>query len=190
MKNAFDPAEVGRIVYGDDRHLLPDGGDAGAAPGGAGRLHGPRLPDLPPRVLAVLKCILSGISYTVPDYAVCIECKRNENVCLFDRGVTCLGPVTRAGCNSWCVNNGNVCYGCRGLVSNPNEKGMLQVLTAHGIGLEHVVRKMEMYNRCREEGAGSDPLPPLKEGGARHSPSFPLWQRGTRGGWSVIRNRR
>ena len=71
---------------------------------------------------------------------------------LFDRGVTCLGPVTRAGCNSWCVNNGNICYGCRGLVSNPNEKGMLQVLTSHGITLEHVVKKMEMYNRCREEG--------------------------------------
>ena len=61
--------------------------------------------------------------------------------------------MTRAGCNSWCVNNGNICYGCRGLVSNPNEKGMLQVLTAHGAGLsqKRAAEKTQMYNRPRPE---------------------------------------
>jgi coenzyme F420-reducing hydrogenase gamma subunit len=152
MKNAFDLAEVGRYVYGEGRRFFP------AAKTRAldqvvpveYRIHG--CPVYVPEMLSVLKCIAQGIPYTVPDQAVCTECKRNENVCMYDRGVTCLGPVTRAGCNSWCVNNGNVCYGCRGMVSNPNEKGMLHVLTGHGITLEHVVRKMQMYNRCRSEG--------------------------------------
>ena len=152
MKNAFDLTEVGRAVYGDGRRFFPTTATRAlhqVVPVDYA-IHG--CPIAIPEFLTALKCILSGIPYTVPDQAVCTECKRNENVCLYDRGVTCLGPVTRAGCNSWCVNNGNVCYGCRGLVSNPNEKGMLQVLTAHGIPLEHVVRRMEMYNRCRAEG--------------------------------------
>jgi len=151
MRNSFDPTAIGRIVYGEDGHLFPT-----TATRALHRLvpveytiHG--CPIYLPEFLTALKCILSGIPYTVPDQAVCTECTCNENACLFDRGVTCLGPVTRAGCNSWCVNHGNICYGCRGLVSNPNVKGMLQVLTAHGISLEQAVKKMELYNRCRAE---------------------------------------
>ena len=30
-----------------------------------------------------------------PQYPVCHECKGNENICLFDLGEPCLGPVTR-----------------------------------------------------------------------------------------------
>lgn len=166
MKNAFDLAEVGRIVYGEDSHRFPT---VRTRPlhrvvPVEYTIHG--CPIAIPEFLTVLKCILSGIPYAVPDQAVCTECKRNENVCLFDRGVTCLGPVTRAGCDSWCVNHGNVCYGCRGLVDNPNEQGMLQVLASRGISQESIVRKMQMYNRCREEGpATASPLiPPLPKG--------------------------
>ncbi len=166
MKSAIDLTEVGRIVYGEDGHLFPTIATRAlhqVVPVEYA-IHG--CPIYLPEFLNVLKCILSGIPYTVPDQAVCTECTCNENVCLFDRGVTCLGPVTRAGCNSWCVNNGNTCYGCRGLVSNPNEKGMLRVLTAHGISLESALKKIQMYNRCREEGiATENPLfPPLAKG--------------------------
>ena len=147
MRNALDPTEAGRIVYGDGQRFFPTGPTRAlhqVVPVDY-TIHG--CPIAIPEFLAVLKCILAGIPYTVPDQAVCTECKRNENICLFDRGVTCLGPVTRAGCDAWCVNNGNVCYGCRGLVSNPNERGMLAVLTARGISLESAVRRVEIYNR-------------------------------------------
>jgi sulfhydrogenase subunit delta len=103
-----------------------------------------------PEFLSVLTAALQGIPYAVPDYAVCIECRMNENECLYDRGITCLGPVTRAGCNSWCVNNGNLCYGCRGMVSSPYVKGMKQVLEKHHVPIDFVVNKMDMYNKCRE----------------------------------------
>jgi coenzyme F420-reducing hydrogenase gamma subunit len=155
MKNALDLDEAGRAVYGEGRRHFELGRTRPldqVVPVDY-RIHG--CPVYIPELLAVLKCIVRGIPYTVPDQAVCTECTRNENVCMYDRGVTCLGPVTRAGCNSWCPNNGNVCYGCRGLVSNPNEQGMLQVLTRHGISLEHVVGRMQMYNRCRAEGEGA-----------------------------------
>ncbi len=106
-------------------------------------------PIYPPELVEVLKSVLSGVPYNVPDKSVCVECKLNENVCLYEKGVTCLGPVTRAGCNSWCTNNGNICYGCRGLVDNPNKNGMTSVLKKYDIPLEQVVQKMNMYNTIR-----------------------------------------
>ena len=154
MKNAADLVEAGRYVYGDGRRFFPVAKTQPLEQVVKVDYHVHGCPVYIPELLTVLKCILQGIPYTVPDQAVCTECKLNENVCMYDRGVTCLGPVTRAGCNSWCVNNGNICYGCRGMVSNPNEKGMLQVLTQRGISLEHVVKKMQMYNHCRSEGPG------------------------------------
>ena len=103
-----------------------------------------------PEFVKVLKCALAGIPYRVPDDSVCSECKLNENVCMYSRGVTCLGPVTRAGCNSWCVNNGNICYGCRGLVSNPAVNGQQDILKKYDIPLDWVLNKMNMYNKARE----------------------------------------
>jgi len=103
-----------------------------------------------PEVVTVLKNALQGIPYYVPDYPVCVECKMNENVCMYDKNVTCLGPVTKAGCNSWCINSGNICYGCRGLVSNPNEKGAQDVLAKYGIPMDLILKKMNMYNKCKE----------------------------------------
>lgn len=103
-----------------------------------------------PEFVEVLKAALTGLPYHVPDYAVCQECKLNENVCMYDRGVSCLGPVTRAGCNSWCINNGNICYGCRGMVSNPNRNGAKDVLERYKIPLDWIENKMNMYNKCRE----------------------------------------
>lgn len=103
-----------------------------------------------PEFVSVLKAALAGVPYAVPDIAVCVECKMNENVCMFDRKVTCFGPLTRAGCNSWCINNGNICYGCRGMVSNPNQNGAKDVLERYKIPVEWIENKMNMYNKCRE----------------------------------------
>lgn len=108
-------------------------------------------PIYPPELIRVLKMALSGLPYQVPDYAVCVECKFNENVCMYDKGVTCLGPVTRAGCNAWCINHGNVCYGCRGLVSNPNHAGAEEVLRRYDLNAELIANKMTMYNAEAEQ---------------------------------------
>jgi len=103
-----------------------------------------------PEFVEVLKKALSGIPYNVPDNAVCTECKLNENVCMYERGVSCLGPITRAGCNSWCINNGNICYGCRGMVTNPAVTGQKDILNKYNISLEWIENKMNMYNKARE----------------------------------------
>ncbi len=113
-------------------------------------IHG--CPIYPPEFIKVLKAALAGLSYQVPDYAVCVECKFNENVCMYDKGVTCLGPITRAGCNSWCINAGNVCYGCRGMVSNPNRSGAEDVLRRYDLSPDLIANKMMMYNAAKEAG--------------------------------------
>jgi len=99
-----------------------------------------------PEVVAVLKCILMGKPYVVPNYAVCTECKMNENVCRYEKDQECMGPVTRAGCNSWCVNNGNRCYGCRGLVDNPAANGQKDILLKYGLKLQDVLQDFTLYN--------------------------------------------
>lgn len=99
-----------------------------------------------PEVLTVIKCILLGKPYVMPDYAVCMECKMNENVCRYEKDEECLGPVTRAGCNSWCINNGNKCYGCRGLVDNPAVDSQKDILLKYGLKLEDILKQFTLYN--------------------------------------------
>ena len=146
MKNLRPLVDAQAAVYGDKGDWFP------AAPTRAiGQLvkvdyeiHG--CPIYPPEFLKVLKAALAGLPYAVPDHAVCVECRFNENVCLYDKGVCCLGPVTRAGCNSWCINAGNICYGCRGLVSNPNSSGAEEVLRRYNLDAQQIADKMWMYN--------------------------------------------
>lgn len=150
MKNLFELADIRKYVYGDRADWFPT--QATRAVHQVVKVdyfvHG--CPIYPPEFIKVLKAILMGLPQLPPDCAVCVECKLNENVCLYDRGVGCLGPVTRAGCNSWCINNGNICYGCRGMVSNPNEQSAKDVLARHEIPLALILNKLNMYNQCRE----------------------------------------
>jgi len=99
-----------------------------------------------PEIIAVLKCILMGKPYVVPNYPVCVECKMNENVCRYEKDQECMGTVTRAGCNSWCINNGNRCYGCRGLVDNPASDAQKDILAKYGLKVEDILNNFTLYN--------------------------------------------
>lgn len=110
----------------------------------------PGCPVYPPEFMNVLKAALAGVEYALPDHAVCVECRFNENECLYERGITCLGPVTRAGCGSWCINHGNKCYGCRGMVSSPNINGARDVMTKFNLKPEAILRSFDMYNGAGE----------------------------------------
>jgi coenzyme F420-reducing hydrogenase gamma subunit len=99
-----------------------------------------------PEVVTVIKCILMGKPYVVTNYAVCSECKMNENACRYEKDQECMGPVTRAGCNSWCVNNGNRCYGCRGLVDNPAVDAAKDILLKYGLKTEDILQSFTLYN--------------------------------------------
>lgn len=96
--------------------------------------------------LNIVKMVLLGKTPTLPDYPVCVECKLKENVCVFDKGGFCMGPVTRAGCQAVCPVYGQGCLGCRGLIPNPNENAMKDVLRGAGITVEEVTSRLTMFN--------------------------------------------
>ena len=150
MKNSFNLEEAGKYVYGESYKFFPTIHTKAVHQVVKVDYFVNGCPIYIPEFVAVLKSILQGIPYYVPEYPVCVECKLNGNVCMYDRGFTCMGPVTKAGCNSWCINNGNVCYGCRGLTINPNIEGFKEVLKQFNIPEDFLIKKIEMYNKCKE----------------------------------------
>lgn len=89
--------------------------------------------------------LLQGRMPNIPDYPLCIECKALENVCMYLRGKTCLGPITRAGCAAICPSYGDGCEGCRGLIPDANMESIKTVLGEHGMSEEEIEDKMTMF---------------------------------------------
>jgi sulfhydrogenase subunit delta len=101
-------------------------------------------------LVEVLKALLMGKTPTLPTYPVCVECKMAENTCVFDLGLTCMGPVTRAGCRAICPSYGNRCLGCRGLVPEPNVNAHQEVLAEHGRTVEDILAEYRMFGGYTE----------------------------------------
>jgi sulfhydrogenase subunit delta len=97
------------------------------------------------------KQILLGMRPFEPDYPVCVECKLNENLCVFDKGMVCLGPVTRAGCDSICPSFGNRCEGCRGLVSDPNVNAHRETLIRYNLTPQQIIAEYDLFGVFDEE---------------------------------------
>jgi len=95
--------------------------------------------------LRIVKELLLGKKPGLPNYPVCVECKLKENVCLFDFGIVCLGPLARAGCGSKCPSNGAACEACRGTVDNPNTNAMHEVLEKYNYTVDRIMRKINIF---------------------------------------------
>jgi coenzyme F420-reducing hydrogenase gamma subunit len=100
--------------------------------------------------LSIVKQLLAGQKPFVPNYPVCVECKANENVCVYEKGMQCMGPVTRAGCSSCCVNEGALCWGCRGPVDDPNANSHKEVLEKYNLSVEEVMNKFNLYQQWQK----------------------------------------
>ncbi len=94
----------------------------------------------------VLIPLALGKEPEIPNYPVCVECKKNENVCLFELGKFCLGPITRAGCNAICPSNGSACDGCRGLLKKPEVECVMDILKRYNLTYEELKRRSTLYN--------------------------------------------
>jgi coenzyme F420-reducing hydrogenase gamma subunit len=98
-----------------------------------------------------IKQLLLGIKPFEPDYPMCVECKLNENICVFDKGMVCIGPVTRAGCNAICPTYGKRCEGCRGLVSEPNVNAHRETLIRYGLTPRDIIAEYDLFGMFDEE---------------------------------------
>ena len=123
IKNNFDNLEeVKRIVYGDSAsmpHLETTPTKAVDEVVKVDlKIHG--CPINSKEFSYIIRCLAIGTQPVTPTYPVCIECRMKENVCRYEYNEVCLGPITRAGCSAPCPSAGFFCYGCRGLIDDPN----------------------------------------------------------------------
>jgi coenzyme F420-reducing hydrogenase gamma subunit len=155
MKNTRPIEEVRGEVYGEDRYLFPT---LPALPLSSvvkvdHNVRGCPMTQI--EFLKVFTALCMGKTPVEPDQAVCVECRLNEYECVYKNGMICLGPVTRGGCDAHCPGVGQYCIGCRGLVSEPNLKGMEEILVEHGLSVDEAWRRLEMYNANQIEGVRS-----------------------------------
>ena len=67
------------------------------------------------QVLDAIRSLLSNATPRIKRDSVCLECKRNGNVCvLVTKKQACMGPVTQTGCGALCPSVGRACYACYG----------------------------------------------------------------------------
>jgi len=81
------------------------------------------------QVLEVVAALLQKRRPNLPTYSVCLDCKRNGNLCvLVADGVPCLGPITRTGCGALCPASSRGCYGCFGPAPSAELPAMVPIL--------------------------------------------------------------
>lgn len=146
LKN-FRPMEENlRIVYGDSAKYYDT---IPARPVSAVVNVDYELPGCPmnrDEFLKLAKALLLGKKPQLPNHPVCVECKMAGNVCVFDKGEFCLGPVTRAGCNAICINSGRRCWGCRGLIDDPNVNSEKEILQKHGLTVAGILSQFRIFD--------------------------------------------
>lgn len=93
----------------------------------------------------VVKNLVLGKDPAIPVNPVCVECKKKENVCVYEKGMTCLGPVIRSGCGARCPSNGGYCFGCRGLVPDPNINSQKDILVKYNLTVEKMLDQFKLF---------------------------------------------
>ena len=111
-------------------------------------------------LLRIVSDILHGSKPVIPDYPVCVECKRRETVCRYLQGDHCMGVVARAGCNAICPAHGIPCEACRGFVTHANEESLKKTMVVRGgLTFDRAANKSRMFTATfRNEGNGSENL--------------------------------
>ena len=115
------------------------------------------------QLLEALGALVAGRTPALPDYSVCMECKRRGNVCVtVAHGTPCLGPVTHAGCGALCPSYDRGCYGCFGPAETANTASLARRLRELGMSEPDVGRVFRTFNAA---------APAFAEESARHAPT-------------------
>jgi len=101
--------------------------------------------------LEVFRSILLGKKPEIPNYPICVECRLKENICVFEKGMTCVGPITRAGCGAICPSYGSGCEGCRGYLDNPEINAEKDILKKYGKTVDQITSDINLFNAYRED---------------------------------------
>ena len=152
LKNYQDEADYRKYVYGDRAGWFPT---IPARPLSAVVNVDYELPGCPmvkEEFLAFVKTLLAGRTWRLPEEPVCVECKKQGNLCLYEKGIICLGPVTRAGCAAICPSFGAKCEGCRGIVHEEALKAAgVNLREQYDVDLADVLADLRMFGAYQEK---------------------------------------
>ena len=99
------------------------------------------------QVFAAIRSLLFGTTPVLEQEKVCLECKRQQNVCVMvTKGEPCLGPVTRSGCGAICPSVGRDCYACFGPAEQANTASLAQQFSEQGLAAEAIARRFLFIN--------------------------------------------
>jgi sulfhydrogenase subunit delta len=103
------------------------------------------------QLLELVNAFLNGRKPNIPQYSVCIECKRKGTQCVMvAEKIPCLGPVTQAGCNAICPSYRRGCYACFGPKETPNTRSLAIRWMKLGIKEDDIVRSFRGFNAYAE----------------------------------------
>ncbi len=103
------------------------------------------------QVLGAVRALLFGVPPLEANDKVCIECKRQQAVCVMvTKGLPCMGPVTRTGCGALCPRFGRDCYACFGPAENINTEAFGRRLEGLGLMDEAIARRFLFINNGAE----------------------------------------
>jgi len=104
------------------------------------------------QVFHVIRDLLFGVTPQINHEKVCLECKRQQNVCIMvTKGLPCMGPVTQTGCGAICPRVGRECYACFGPAENSNTDSLGNRMSGLGLLDGDILRHFRsINNQCRE----------------------------------------
>ncbi|MDP9234640.1 MAG: oxidoreductase [Actinomycetota bacterium] len=95
-------------------------------------------------LLGAISSLLAGATPRKSTSPVCLECKRQGNVCVIvAKGEPCLGPVTRTGCGALCPTFDRGCYGCFGPSQAPNTQSLTGLFQDLGLDRDQVASRYQ-----------------------------------------------
>lgn len=143
LKNAYDLDEANREVYGDcPKETMPTKAVKEVV---TVDLEIPGCPVNKDEIERIVQHLVWDLPLPTYAYPVCLECKQRYNVCRFDVGELCLGPITRAGCNAPCPTGGLGCWGCRGPAESPNYEEFLSVAREKGFSEQDINDRLGFF---------------------------------------------
>ena len=99
------------------------------------------------QLLDLLTALAKGQEPRFANHSVCVECKLRGNVCLaVAEGITCLGPITQAGCDALCPTFGRECFGCYGPKELANAQSLCQQYQNNGSTGPQLVQLLRSFN--------------------------------------------
>lgn len=148
LKNDCGPDEANRLVYGDmpkrTARVRPVSDVVEVD------LEIPGCPVSKAEVERVVQHLLWEVPYHFPVAPVCVECKQRFTSCVFELGVLCLGPITRAGCEAPCPAAGIGCWGCRGPAKDPNLPELIDLARRHGFADAEIDERLSFFGGFEE----------------------------------------